>query len=51
MSHENASKSQITGQVMKRMMSGEPHLRPRVLICHGDADPFISAENRAAPLS
>ena len=21
---------------------------PRVLICHGDADPFISAENRAA---
>ena len=23
--------------------------RPRVLVCHGDADPFVTAEGRAAP--
>ena len=24
-------------------------LRPRVLVCHGDADPFVSAEARSSP--
>ena len=46
MSHPDASKSQpVLAAAKPRWSNG---LRPRVLICHGDADPFISAENRAA---
>ena len=32
-----------------RQGDSEAAPRPRVLVCHGDADPFVTAEGRAAP--